>query len=185
MEAMWSVQRKNTTDHRYVKVWKFKLNRHRSKKRTSVQPRLHTLPWRRMHRKEEAQQGNIRQEDNVFSVCKGRRNTCMGKKSIRRLESKGKTSQKTIKTHKLWRVNWKSLSKNFREKLQKQKQRKRLRNLFSHFHKVVYRIAIWEESQNHCSYSRKCGTKVPRRSVWTYILPWSTVEDTFANHSRF
>ena len=47
-----------------------------------------------MHSKEDAKQRrSIPQKDTVFSVCKERRNTCMGKKSIRRLESKGTKSK--------------------------------------------------------------------------------------------
>jgi hypothetical protein len=65
-----------------------------------------------MNRKEDAQQRrSIPQKDNVFSLCKGRRSACMGKKSIRRLESKAKDDQ--IKTHELKRVKSKSLSQNF------------------------------------------------------------------------
>ena len=174
MEAMWSVQRKNTTDHRYVKVWKFKLNRHRSKKRTSVQPRLHTLPWRRMHRKEEAQKGNIRQKDHVLYLCKGRRIIDLGKKPMK---CKGLSQRKTkSKYHETQKSQIKVIVTEILKRLRKSKE-KGLGICFHIFTKVVYRIAIWEESQNHCSYSRKCGTKVPRRSVCTVktctFIPWS------------
>ena len=174
MEAMWSLQRKNTKDLRYVSIWKFKLNRHRSKKRTSVPPGLHTLSRRRMHRKEEAQKRNIRQKDHVLYLSKGRRIIDLGKKPMK---FKGLSQRKTkSKYHKTQKSQIKVIVTEILKRLRKSKE-KGLGICFHIFTKVVYRIAIWEESQNHCSYSRKCGTEVPRRSVCTVktctFIPWS------------
>ena len=173
---MWSLQKANTKDLRFIKPWKFKLNRHRSKRWTSVRSELHTLPRRKMRRKKEAQERNDRQKDPVLYLCQRRKIVNLGKKPMK---SKGLSQRKTrSKYHKTQKSQIKVIVTEILKRLRKSKE-KGLGICFHIFTKVVYRIAIWEESQNHCSYSRKCGTKVPRRSVCTYMLLWSQLEVTF------